>query len=678
MATEDMKKKLYLHIGLHKTGTSSIQSFLTNNSEVLKKNGILYPASIRLWENHNMLAWHYIERDLFRNYDPSPVIKDGPEKVWENLFEEICSSTADTIILSSEDFCLIKNPALLAEKFRCFETYVIIFLRRQDRYYQSLYSQDVCGNMFQSTDTFEEFLAQDRMAFVTDYEIFLDRWAAAFGQNHLLVNTYAEMGQDSIAALSDIIGEPMKSLSRPPIRANRSLRWSDVELVRRLNYSKRDDEDQRCLIQALRSVAAAQETPHEQESEALPPPSLGVRIRSRFEASNQRVARKYLYRDELFAGPDDSGRLTNYATTPELEDSTTQRIAPVINDLLAQIRKLQEINQKQRTYIVELEANKGIHPPQVNAPIYVQTEKSNLTALTKKLLPVPETAQEDLNLYSMVNFAPIYLPILECLSPATIVEIGSELGGNTELLGRYCINNDCPLYIVDTHPRIDAQLSQYPQIMYSQSRSVDFLEQHTGAELYFIDGDHNYQTVCKELELINDKYVTGPLCLILHDTGWPCGYRDSYYDPATLDQKAHPHQAHWGPIPWSESLHENGFGYENNFFSFAENESDHCNGVRAAIDQFLLTQSDWVCVHIPCLYGASVLWKSSSLSATQNLWFQQLKEKLDFTAPLLATLEWNRLLLLIQKGVSGQEWKIQNRWINELSYKYERLTGENP
>jgi len=36
-------KTVYLHIGLHKTGTSTIQFFLANNREKLAELGYLYP-----------------------------------------------------------------------------------------------------------------------------------------------------------------------------------------------------------------------------------------------------------------------------------------------------------------------------------------------------------------------------------------------------------------------------------------------------------------------------------------------------------------------------------------------------------------------------------------------------------------------------------------------------------
>jgi len=47
---------LYIHIGLHKTGTTSIQNFLTLNENILSKKGYLYPATGRKGQAQHLLA----------------------------------------------------------------------------------------------------------------------------------------------------------------------------------------------------------------------------------------------------------------------------------------------------------------------------------------------------------------------------------------------------------------------------------------------------------------------------------------------------------------------------------------------------------------------------------------------------------------------------------------------
>ena len=41
-----MKKQIYLHIGIHKTGSSSLQSYLIKNVEYLYQNDIYFNESL--------------------------------------------------------------------------------------------------------------------------------------------------------------------------------------------------------------------------------------------------------------------------------------------------------------------------------------------------------------------------------------------------------------------------------------------------------------------------------------------------------------------------------------------------------------------------------------------------------------------------------------------------------
>ncbi|EHU9320932.1 hypothetical protein KZY28_001262, partial [Campylobacter jejuni] len=44
----------YLHIGMPKTGTTSIQTFLTKNKFLLLKQNYLYPESILEWGHQHI------------------------------------------------------------------------------------------------------------------------------------------------------------------------------------------------------------------------------------------------------------------------------------------------------------------------------------------------------------------------------------------------------------------------------------------------------------------------------------------------------------------------------------------------------------------------------------------------------------------------------------------------
>ena len=50
------KKELYIHIGMPKTSTSTLQRFFTLNRQILKEKGISYPSGENT-EAHHRLGW---------------------------------------------------------------------------------------------------------------------------------------------------------------------------------------------------------------------------------------------------------------------------------------------------------------------------------------------------------------------------------------------------------------------------------------------------------------------------------------------------------------------------------------------------------------------------------------------------------------------------------------------
>ncbi len=93
-------KTIILHIGRHKSGTTSLQKSFWGNRDVLQKNGIYYPSSSR-----RECAHHLFSEELHQDN----VLEQGLEKIIKSdvinyLMEEIQKNNSDTILLSSEGF----------------------------------------------------------------------------------------------------------------------------------------------------------------------------------------------------------------------------------------------------------------------------------------------------------------------------------------------------------------------------------------------------------------------------------------------------------------------------------------------------------------------------------------------------------------------------------------------
>jgi hypothetical protein len=124
---------LDVHIGLHKTGTTSLQAFFATNDRILKQLSIGYPQTGRKKNAHHWLAWSLRSVDSLSCLLPA-------------LHEE-CSGLEHALV-SCEEFSHTFLDAAVLEQFcrlarERFHVRVIIYLRRQDQLKESVYAQVV-------------------------------------------------------------------------------------------------------------------------------------------------------------------------------------------------------------------------------------------------------------------------------------------------------------------------------------------------------------------------------------------------------------------------------------------------------------------------------------------------------------------------------------------------------
>lgn len=133
-----MKTKYILHIGTHKTGTTWLQDFLSENRETLLQNGLDYPLIGRKKEGSQ--AHRYFSA-YFRG------IKKEYPVGFDDVFTKKISSS-EKCILSSEDFYFCSKQAcsvdLIKEKLGE-DTQIMCYLREPTSHILSLY-QEVAKN----------------------------------------------------------------------------------------------------------------------------------------------------------------------------------------------------------------------------------------------------------------------------------------------------------------------------------------------------------------------------------------------------------------------------------------------------------------------------------------------------------------------------------------------------
>lgn len=170
------QKKIILHIGTNKTGTSSIQSFLFKNKEALREKNILYTDKFIFNHAHHNIA------KLFKGASPKEL---NIQSNWLKILEKEMYSY-ETIILSSELFHTIQDLSLLQNFLKSYDVTVILYIRDHLTYLASWYQQAV--QLRNITCKFDEFVKLDYTRL--DYNHLINRWKNAFGSTAVKVRVF--------------------------------------------------------------------------------------------------------------------------------------------------------------------------------------------------------------------------------------------------------------------------------------------------------------------------------------------------------------------------------------------------------------------------------------------------------------------------------------------------------
>lgn len=215
-------KILYLHIGMQKTGTSSIQMHFMRPNGPLAKVGIDYlPEVIAPRHAHHNVAW---EIGKHRRYLP-----DAPGVA--ALLKAAAASSSERLFVSTEEFSLFTPGQVkdLARVLKGYDVRPILCLRNQLSWSESLYAQACKRGYLDDFLTFGAMLAENgRLSF--DHTV--DTWAEAFGPEKLQLLTY-ESHEDVALAFADLLGVPVKKeLSRKNQSLNERFVWASQKLIR--------------------------------------------------------------------------------------------------------------------------------------------------------------------------------------------------------------------------------------------------------------------------------------------------------------------------------------------------------------------------------------------------------------------------------------------------------------
>lgn len=182
----------------------------------------------------------------------------------------------------------------------------------------------------------------------------------------------------------------------------------------------------------------------------------------------------------------------------------------------------------------------------------------------------------------------IIKPVFEMEKVKNVVEIGANTGENTAKLIRYARKVEGKIYSVDPFPQFPAdkwEKENDGRFIMFRNLSLNVIKDIKDADVFLIDGDHNWYTVYNELCEIAKIYPPEKFPLVMfHDIGWPYDRRDLYYSPETIPKEyRHPYERK-AIYPGRNELGNEGI---NENLLNAVKDGGEKNGVRTAVEDFI-------------------------------------------------------------------------------------------
>jgi len=291
-----MRKRLYLHVGMDKTGTSAIQKFVYDNRSKLLDDGDIYYPATGLWGDY---SHHPFAFSIFNQHGYS---EKKLLKLTKKLVKEV--EGRNNVLISSE--CLFKAP--LKENFRIFrdnifscfdDVRVIVYVRRQDHWVESRHKHSILSGS-------ELPLEMLQRPFFCNYKQFIDHWSDLVGEESVVVRAYEKqqfVGGSIFSDFLSIFGIELSERYKIPIK--------------NINYSLANDENKfkrlcnligftRRGVEALNGILLE----HASSSRSLLnsrllSPTDRLTLLNKYMSNNKEIAERYLGRHDglLFYDP---------------------------------------------------------------------------------------------------------------------------------------------------------------------------------------------------------------------------------------------------------------------------------------------------------------------------------------------------------------------------------------
>lgn len=201
---------IYIHIGPHKTGSTSVQSWAQASTLAFSNADVYFPFSGRNIDgNHSELAWS-ISGD-----------ERSKASVFYSFLQEIRGRRESKIFISGEEFEYLSTSSVasLRSLLGDMDVKVIITLRPQHEIIRSQYGEWL--KQFLTCDDFSSFWRIHRHFPEYDFLSLVKRWSSSFGFENIIVKSLDEEKRSPsgiISAICHLLGVDEENTVTEPIK----------------------------------------------------------------------------------------------------------------------------------------------------------------------------------------------------------------------------------------------------------------------------------------------------------------------------------------------------------------------------------------------------------------------------------------------------------------------------
>lgn len=341
--------ELLLHIGTHKTGTTSIQRFLSENRRELRNRGVWYPPTTvgrfpKHYAHHRIAhaiagadeafdigdARHYFER-VKKNSRGDERVLMSAEPMYRHVLQATPAESEDG---RNDGFARYVDA--VGSCVDGFDVHILVMVRRQDHFVESLYAEQVLATGYERS--IGRFLAERHD--LLDYQSRLGTWAERFGDDRVSVQVYEPTS--SAHSIEQMFVEWLglawdaDSLEVGP-KINVTPARTFVEFKRMMNFRAQDEAVSRQYRQWIERLSKRLDQSNVPGlGKRYLPPEDRARLLDECAVGNQAVAERFCGRPELFNGESDDGCGADYVRRNGLNDRQFRMIARELFSMIAE------------------------------------------------------------------------------------------------------------------------------------------------------------------------------------------------------------------------------------------------------------------------------------------------------------------------------------------------------